>query len=238
MVKEELVKRSPLRILEQSTHGGLVPGSIGVIASRKGVGKTACLVHIATDSLLQGKHVIHVSFSGKTDHIISWYEDIFKEIATWQNLEGAMDVHDELIKRRVIMNFNQEGTDFSQVLQSLRAMISDGGFEADMIVIDGLDIALLETPTMDLLHNFAKELGVSVWFSATVGRDDADPDERGVPAMLQSIVDDLSVVITLTPDQDRYVHLKLIKDHETFPGGRDLHLRLDSSTMLIAADTK
>lgn len=237
MVKEELIKRSPLRILEQSTHGGLVPGSIGVIASRKGVGKTACLVHIATDSLFQGRHVIHVSFSGRTDHIISWYEDIFKEIATWQNLERAMEVHDEIIKQRVIMNFNHGGTRLDQVLRSLRAMISDGGFKADMIVIDGLDVSGIDHDTMDLLHNFARELGVTVWFSATVRREDPEPDERGIPSMLKHVVDDLSVLITLAPAENGFVHLTLVKDHETFPGGADLRIRLDSSTMLIAAET-
>ncbi len=238
MVKEELVKRSPLRVLERSTHGGLVPGSIGVIASRKGVGKTACLVHMATDSLLQGRGVIHVSFAGKTDHIISWYEDIFKEIARWQNLQDAMAIHDELIKHRVIMNFNHEGMNLDQVLSSLRAMITQGGFRADMIVIDGLDVARLDSSTLDVLHNFARELGVTVWLSATILHEDEDVDERGVPRMLQDIVNDVSLLITLTPSKDRFVHLKLVKDHETFPGGEDLHLRLDASTMLIAADTK
>ena len=48
MVRAELIKRSPLRILERSMHGGLGAGNIGILASRKGVGKTACLVHIAT----------------------------------------------------------------------------------------------------------------------------------------------------------------------------------------------
>ncbi len=53
MVKSELINRSPLRILEKSIQGGVGKGNIGVIASRKGVGKTACLVHIATDNFLE-----------------------------------------------------------------------------------------------------------------------------------------------------------------------------------------
>src|SRR6056297_728230 len=130
MVKAELVKRSPLRILERSIHGSLPPGSLGAIASRKGVGKTACLVHLATDKLFQGKHVIHVSFAARTDHIISWYEDIFKEIARKRDLENAMSVHDDLIKNRVVMNFSQEGVSPEQVFRSVRAMISDGHFAA------------------------------------------------------------------------------------------------------------
>src|SRR6056297_3151609 len=131
MIRSELVKRSPLRILDQSIHGGLEPGGIGVIASRKGVGKTACLVHLATDRLFQDKHVIHVSFSSRTDHIISWYEDIFKEIARKRELEDAMQVHDEVIKNRVVMNFSQEGVSVDQVIKSIRAMIVDGNFHAD-----------------------------------------------------------------------------------------------------------
>jgi archaellum biogenesis ATPase FlaH len=55
MVKQELIQRSPVRIFEKSIHGGLKSGGLGVIASRKGVGKTAVLVQIALDKLMQGK---------------------------------------------------------------------------------------------------------------------------------------------------------------------------------------
>ncbi|QEN04719.1 hypothetical protein EW093_08360 [Thiospirochaeta perfilievii] len=81
MVKEELNQKSPLRKLEAITEGGVGTGNIGVIASKQGIGKTACLVHIAVDSLLRDKHVIHVSFDKKTDYISAWYEDIFEEIS-------------------------------------------------------------------------------------------------------------------------------------------------------------
>ncbi|MFW5643835.1 MAG: hypothetical protein ACOCYQ_07365, partial [Alkalispirochaeta sp.] len=123
MVKKELIERSPLRLLEKSIRGGLGAGNIGVIAARKGTGKTACLVHIATDQLFQDKHVIHVSFSGRTDHIISWYEDIFGEIAKKRSLENAMEIHDGLIKNRVILNFNQHGVTREQLLRSIGALI-------------------------------------------------------------------------------------------------------------------
>ena len=96
MIKRELNERSPLRILEKSTHGGLGKGNIGLICARKGVGKTACLVHIATDRLLRGLQVIHVSFAADTQHIMTWYEDIFSEIARRFSLDSARQVHDEI----------------------------------------------------------------------------------------------------------------------------------------------
>src|SRR5512136_3433002 len=103
MIMEDLISRSPLRILENSIHGGLGKGNIGALASRKGVGKTACLVHIAADKLLQGKPVIHVSYASRVDHIMTWYEDIFKELAKSSKTRSALDDFDELVRTRGIM---------------------------------------------------------------------------------------------------------------------------------------
>jgi len=234
MIKSELVKRSPLRILEKSIHGELGAGNIGVIASRKGVGKTACLVHIATDKLFQGKHVIHVSFAGRTDHIIGWYEDIFREISNRRNLDDAMDVHDELIKNRVVMNFSQEGIDADQLLKSIRAMIVDGQFAADLIIVDGYDFEKGQPESLKKIRVFAEDLGISVWFSASTHRDDPETNEDGVPLMLVPFIESIDVLISLTPT-DHHIRLNLIKDHELYTK-EDLHLTLDSKTLLIVEE--
>ncbi|MFP4012316.1 MAG: hypothetical protein ACLFUM_11485 [Spirochaetaceae bacterium] len=232
MVKAELVKRSPLRILERSIHGGLSAGSIGAIASPKGVGKTACLVHMATDQLFQSKHVIHVSFAGRTDHIINWYEDIFKEIARKRNLDNAMSVHDELIRNRVVMNFSQEGVGADQVLRSVKAMIHEGRFAADLIIFDGYSFAKGSVDDFRKIKAFAAELGLAVWFSASL--PDEQTDERGVPRLLGSYLGEIDVVITLSPETG-YVKLTLVKDYDHYPQ-EDLHLRLDPRTLLIAEE--
>lgn len=234
MVKAELVRRSPLRILEQSIHGGLGAGEIGVIAARKGTGKTACLVHIATDQLFQGKHVIHVSFAGSTDHIISWYEDIFGEIAKKRELDDAMSVHDELIKHRVVMNFRQEGISAEQFLGSVRAMIDDGGFAADVIVLDGYDFEKGMPESLVAIEKFAAEMGLSVWFSASIHRDDPSTDENGVAMVLHPYIDSVAVLITLHP-VDQHIKLSLVKDHDQYVT-EDLHLLLDPKSLLIAAE--
>lgn len=234
MVKEELIKRSPLRILEKSIHGGLGSGNLGIIASRKGTGKTACLVHIATDQLLQGKHVIHVSFSGRTDHIISWYEDIFGEIAKKRQLDDAMHVHDDLIKNRVIMNFNQEGVSAAQLLKSVRALIGEGHFKADVIVVDGYNFEKGKPETLAAIREFAAELGLSVWFSASIHRDDPRVDDKGAPAILSPFMHHVSVLITLHPGETR-TKLSLVKDHDNHVTD-DMHLMLDPKSLLIAEE--
>jgi hypothetical protein len=234
MVKEELIERSHLRLLEQSIHGGLGAGNIGVIAARKGTGKTACLVHIATDQLLQGKHVVHVSFASRTDHIVTWYEDIFREISTRRNLENAMEVHDQAIRNRVVMNFSQQGITVEQLLRSIRAMIDDGQFNADVLSVDGYDFSQGEPATLEALRAFAVDNKLAVWFSASTHRDDPRVNEHGVPGLLERYMESVAVLITLAPEAD-YLKLRLVKDHEQYRP-EDLHLQLDTRTLLIRAE--
>ncbi len=234
MVKAELNKRSPLRVFEKTINGGLGKGNIGVIASKKGVGKTACLVHIATDKLFRGRRVIHVSFSQKVDHIINWYEDIFKEIAKKRELENAVDVHDEIIKNRVIMNFSKGGITVDQLLSSLRAMITDGNFSADSIIFDGYDVSSAKDSDVEKLKTFARDLDLEVWFSSSLKGEDPVFEENGVPEDLVSRIDDIDVLVTLKFEGD-FVRLQVVKDHDNLET-KDMNLRLEPKTMLIVRD--
>ena len=77
-------------------------GNLGVIVSKKGVGKTACLVHIATDKLFKGEHVIHVSFSGNVEHVINWYKEVYREIVDNNSLDDANEVYEQILSNRCL----------------------------------------------------------------------------------------------------------------------------------------
>jgi hypothetical protein len=234
MIKAELIKRSPLRVLEKSIQGGLGTGNIGVLASRKGVGKTACLVHIATDKLFQNKPVIHVSYASRVDYIINWYEDIFKEIAKKRELERAIEVHDEIIKNRVIMNFKQDGAKTEQILKSLEAMIQYGQFAANTLIVDGYDFAVGTPDDIQKFREFAHRMGVEVWFSASLRGEEPLLDEKGVPFVLERYLDEVAVLITLS-FKEEFIRLSLAKCHDCMTLG-ELPLKLDPQTLLIARD--
>ena len=233
-VKEELIKRSPLRILERSISGGLGKGNIGVLASRKGVGKTACLVHIAADQLLQGKHIIHVSYASRVDHILNWYEDIFKEIAKKPRMKSAIEMADELSRNRVIMNFKQDGTRTEQVLRSLEAMIVHGQFGAETVIVDGLDFGPAGLEDLRKFKDFAGRLGLEVWFSASLRGDEPLFDGQGIPREIKALLEVIDVLISLQHHGD-HVHFNLVKDHDRL-APKDLRLKLDPKTLLIARD--
>jgi hypothetical protein len=237
MVKQELIQRSPVRIFERSINGGLKAGEVGVIASQSGIGKTSVLVQIALDKLLQAKKVIHVSFTQHTDYVLAWYEDIFEEFTKKKNLDHAPDLKDEVIKNRVLMNFNQDGITGEQIHRSLRAMIVDGGFNAEAIIIDGLDFYRTNRERFEAIKQFARELNLSVWYSCTVkgtsGSPGSEPlyDKRNIPLVIKDYLDFLDVVIVLEGKQD-HIALTVSKDREAFNPAH-MALRLDPKTLLI-----
>jgi hypothetical protein len=231
MVKQELIQRSPVRIFEKSIHGGLKAGEIGVIASQSGIGKTSVLVQIALDKLLQGKKVIHVSFTQHTGYVLAWYEDIFDEFISKKNLENARDVKNEVVKNRVLMNFNQDGMSGDQILKSLKAMIVEGGFSATAIIIDGFDFSRMERERLVKIRAFAQELGIEFWYSCTVKGDGPHYDKQNVPLLIKDYTDLIEVVIVLEPKPD-HIELSVSKDRDIY-NPESMALKLDPKTLLI-----
>ncbi len=230
-IKEELTKRSPLRILEKSISGGLGAGNVAVIASPKGVGKTACLVHIAADKLIQDKPIIHVSYSGRVDYIINWYEDIFRELSKQPKTKGALEIYEDIIKNRIIMNFKQDGARTVQVLKSLEAMIVQGRFAAAAVIVDGLDFSAVTPEEIRDFKEFAGRLGLEIWFSASLRGEQPLYDENGIPKVLKPHMGSVDVLLTLQQQAD-CVQMSLISDHGKL-APKDLRLKLDPKTLLI-----
>ncbi|GHT83419.1 hypothetical protein FACS1894137_04440 [Spirochaetia bacterium] len=229
---QELIQRSPVRIFEKSINGGLKAGEVGVISSQSGIGKTSVLVQIALDKLLQAKKVIHVSFTQHTDYVLAWYGDIFDEFIKKKNLENEKDVKNDLIKNRVLMNFNQDGVTADQILKSLRAMIVDGGFKAEALIIDGFDFSRMSRDRIAGIKDFAKELELSVWYSCTVKDEGAAAyNKKNIPLVIADFAELVDVAIVLEPKSDHIV-LTVSKDREAY-GPEHMALKLDPKTLLI-----
>ncbi|MDR2434373.1 MAG: hypothetical protein LBD47_07375 [Treponema sp.] len=231
MIKEELIQRSPVRILERSIHGGLKAGEIGIIASQSGLGKTSVLVQLALDKLLQAKKVIHVSFTQHTHYVLAWYEDIFNEFISKKNLENAADVKNEVVKNRVLMNFNQDGMSKDQILKSLRAMIIEGGFKAEAIIIDGFDFTRINHERFSAVKDFAREMGLAIWYSCTVPGEGPQYDKHTIPLLVKDLADLIDVVIVLEPKSD-HIELSVSKDRDSYDA-KAMAMRLDPKTLLI-----
>ena len=187
------------------------------------------LVQIALDKLLQDKKIIHISFNQHASHVQNWYGNIFEEIAKKRQLENERDVADELIRNRVLMNFNQEGVNSDVIRRSLKSMVVEGGFKADSIIIDGFDFTISDRERVSTLKDFAREIGVSVWYSCDLSGT-PPYDKHGIPVVVKDIEDLIDVVIVLEP-KTAYTELRVSKEHGNYK--TESIVRLDPKTLLI-----
>jgi hypothetical protein len=216
--------------LEKKAGGGLAAGELGVIAALTGIGKTSVLVQIALDKLLQGKKIIHISFNQHSDYVLNWYGHIFDEVTKKKNLQNARDIKEDLVKNRIVMNFNQEGVNSDVIRSSLKAMIVDGGYKAEAIIIDGFDFTAVNRERIATLKSFAKELGFCVWYSCSPAENNVW-DKRHIPMVLKEVEDLFETVIALEA-KPAYTELSISKNRAVY-GGADSVLKLDTKTLLI-----
>lgn len=230
MIKSELIKKSPVRVFEDTLGGGLGAGNIGVITARKGVGKTATLVHMAIDKLMRQQNVLHVSFSDDPKSISNWYEQVFNEVAHAYKLEDFTKVNDELVRHRLILHFKQQDLEFSSIKKHVNEVIKGVETHPDIIIVDGFDWENSEPADIQAWKDYAYELNTAIWFSATLHREQLDLDEHGVPAPVNKYYDILSVIIMLKPEST-HINLELLKSQDGKKN--DLKLKLDPKTLLM-----
>ncbi|MDD3822697.1 MAG: hypothetical protein PHR90_04235 [Sphaerochaetaceae bacterium] len=231
---QELNALSPLRAFDESLNGGLGKGNLGVLVSRHGIGKTACLVHLATDKLFRNEHIIHVSFSGNVEHVINWYKEVFRQISENRSLEDAAAIYNEILANRVVMNFSQENISVDKVLSSLETLIRQGSFNADAVMFDGYKLTVASEDDVRKIKQFAMDLRLEVWFSVSPVRPDVIFDENGVPNTIMKYANLIDVLIGLKYNEamDKVI-MTLVKDKESIDP-KPMRVTLDPKTMLIS----
>jgi KaiC/GvpD/RAD55 family RecA-like ATPase len=232
MIKKELINRSPIRVLENSLHGGLGKGNLGVFTARKGTGKTACLIHVATDKLLREQGVLHISFSENPHHIQSWYKQVFDEVAAAYKLSDAIDIFDEITNKRFILHFKQSDLTFDKIEENIDQLIKSLSYQPECFIIDGYIFENASNHDFKSWKNLAIKKNVEIWFTATLHRENLQFDINGIPNPVSHIADLFAVIIMLDPSHD-YIDLKLLKDHDSKDITK-LRLKLDPKTLLIA----
>ena len=223
MIKAELFERSAVRCIEKATNGGLKAGQLGLLTSKKGLGKTSVLVQFGLDDLFKGKQVFHVSFAQQSSYMISWYQDIFAEIAKKKNISNVSELLDEVVQKRVILNFNQDAVTLDQVVKTVKAL-AESGIKANSILVDGVDFSKVSADSLKVVADYAKENNISVWFSAS-------SDSDVIADTLSSELEPLFACVLHLAQKSDSVELQALKLPEG--SANTLSVRLDSKTLLM-----
>ena len=218
MEKKDLIEHSPVRFFDSATNAGLKAGEMGLITAKKGLGKTSILVQFGIDSLLNDKGLVHVSFDQQSSNVISWYSSVLAEIAKKKNFSTMSDISEEIVKNRIVLNFNQETFTLPKVVATVKSL-KDGGTNIEAVVVDGLDLGKVDAKDLKAFADFVKSNKLTAWFSgtteATTLKDTLSADK----------IDLFATVAHLAPE-GKDLTLAVLKNG-------DGNVKLDAKTMLF-----
>ncbi len=224
------MKVSPLKILEKSFEKALGRGNLGVLLARAGVGKTACLIHIALDCLFREGRLVHVCLEDTPEKVRSYYNVIFSELVEASHM--ADDETRALVeKNRMILVYLNRSFEIRRLRENLKNLVEKVSFVPDTLIVDGLDFEAADRKLFEDFKEIASQYNVEIWFSALCHRHITDVNEVGIPYPCNTLDDLFDMIAVLEPASSGIV-LRLLKDH-----GRNItseaSVILDPKTFLV-----
>jgi hypothetical protein len=223
----------PLKILEKSTRKGLGRGNLGALVARAGVGKTACLIHLALEKLFRHEKLVHISLEDNPEKVISYYRVILNDLMRILDLEDEYEIRALVERNRMILGYMNRSFQIERLRANLKNLTDRIQFAPDTLIVDGLDFVKTERTVFESFRGLAVEFQVEIWFSALSHRHIPEVNERGIPFPCSRLDDFFSIIIQLEASQAG-IFLNLLKDHES-GAIKDVSVKLDPNTFLATA---
>jgi len=229
----DFMRVSPLKILEMSSKKELGRGNLGVLIARAGVGKTACLIHIAFDKLFRKEKLVHISLEDGPEKVTSYYNVIFYDLVKALNMDDEYEARMILDRNRMILAYLNKSFEIKRLKENLKNLIEHIDFKPDTLIVDGLNFEKAGREIFERIKEVATEFNVEIWFSALSHRHIVDVNEKGIPHPCNELDDLFNIIIQLQPTKSG-ISLRLLKDHDN-QVPPDASVRLDPNTFLVSA---
>ena len=223
MIKQDLISHSPVRFFDNVTDGGLKEGQMGLITSKKGLGKTSILIQFAIDSLLNDKHVVHISFHQHSSNVIAWYDSVLSELGKKKNLGDLAELGDLIVRDRTILNTNQESFSMPKIVSTIKAL-KEGGINVNAVVIDDVDMVKISEKDLKTIADYISSEKMTAWFSFT--NESAKLSESAAKEKL-----DLFATVAHIASNGKNLELSILKSNNKEVS--DVSVKLDSKTLLM-----
>jgi hypothetical protein len=229
MFKKDMILRNPLRSFSRGGEEILTAGRFGAVLAPAGVGKTAFLVQLALNAMLQEKNVLHISLDEPVTKVSLWYEKLFQDLADRAKLTKLDGVLEDLLPHRFIMTFKVEGFSVPKLEERLTDLTAQNIFHPEMVLIDGFPFGEAARERLMALKLLAGRLGVYVWFTVHTHRHEK-PTEEGMPPALAQASDLFDVILQLDA---KGADIAIQPLRGIAADAVENRLRLDPATMLI-----
>jgi len=227
MLKNDLILRNPLRLMGHENEAIVPEGGFGAVLARAGVGKTALIVQVALDTMLQHRNVLHVSLDDPVEKVNLWYQEVLNSLAHQYHVRQIKDLWESIQMNRFIMTFKVEGFSVPKLEERVKDLTEQQIFNPHMVIIDGLPFDDRLRGPLEGLKAFSENHRLHLWFTVTTHRHEK-PAADGLPVQLSAVADLFDAAIQLQPEGNK-IHIRSLK-------GGPVEARdqlLDPATMLI-----
>jgi hypothetical protein len=232
MTDGRLCEHSPLRIFERATAGGLGRGHVGVVLSRHGVGKTAFLIGVAIDALLQERQVLHISTKESVERVRQFYDQVFYHLVASLAPHERARCHLEMERNRHILVYNRKTFSLAKLEESVAFLREGAGFAPSLVIMDGTPrFEKTEPWEMEGLVRLAEQWQAEIWTSSNTHREGQELDAQGIPTTVARYAASLPLILYLEPSAD-HVRVRILRDRDRADVA-DLQLELDPATGLL-----
>jgi hypothetical protein len=227
MLKNDLILRNPLRLLGHENEAIVPEGGFGAVLARAGVGKTALIVQVALNTMLQQKNVLHVSLADPVDKVNLWYQEVLNSLAHQYHVRQIKELWESLQMHRFIMTFQVEGFSVPKLEERVADLTEQQIFNPHMVIIDGMPFDESLREPLEGLKAFSEKHRLHLWFTVMTHRHE-EPAEDGLPVQMTGVADLFDAAIQLQPEGNK-IHIRSLKGGPVEPCDQ----LLDPATMLI-----
>ena len=203
-------------MIQRALGTPLKPGERGVLLARAGVGKTACLTHIALSYLLRNQAVLHVCVDEVPDKIKLWYQELLQNIHTTCKVSQPFYLLQQHIESsRFILSFLHHTFNPVKLEQSLDNLREQVGFKPAAIVLDGFDFERTKHDQIERLAEVAQKRDATLWMSCRTHRHIDTTNHHGIPYPCHEYDDLFQAIILLEPQADD-IRLTVLKHYQQY----------------------
>jgi hypothetical protein len=204
-------------------------GGLGAVLAHAGLGKTALLVQMALNTMLQEKPVLHVSLNDAVSKVDVWYRELFNDISEGNDPAEIQMYWEKIQTYRFIMTFRVEGFSVPKLEERLSDLMQQNIFKPHTMIIDGLKFDESGRGLLVELKEMAEKYAMRIWFTVHTHRHEP-PKEDGLPLSFLHVADLFDVLVQLAAKGPE-VYIKALKGQS--PDARKDALLLDPAKMLI-----
>jgi hypothetical protein len=204
-----------IELIKRTLGNPLRPGELGALMARAGMGKTACLTHIALENLCGSQPVLHVCVDGAAEKIKVWYKELIKNLLRSASREEFTTLLRRIESIRFILAYLHQTFSVGKLEQSLQNLEEQTNFHPTLVVLDGLDFDHEPRALVSELQSFAREHRVSMWMSIRTHRHIAMANKNGIPYPCHES-DDLFHAILLLEPTSRAIQVRVLKHAQAY----------------------